>query len=464
MGKFSNFLRKSSDKEKPPSPSSQNSTGPSIQNLNNQQQFVSQTTQSRGYDGPQYSRPPPPAYSGLPSGPRPGGFASEMTPPSSRTSAWESKKVFLSKDTDGPAPPSYSSEIPAPTGGSPVPSGGSPALSHNSASPMIGSGYPREKFGAQDGIGSNRYDNNASSRYGQSAPLPSQRQGGYGNLGGSEGGLFINHGGPSTQTGTTIPAQSGVLNDASMHIDQPEQMTEEERAEAEVERTKAEIINTNIATIDSADRSLGMSEQLIEQMLGVNNHLRTQGETISSTKRNLGSSVTEAEKAGQNMQALDRANAHLFNLGANKKSAIEAIETRKMTFDRQHEMDREEAMRKEHEAGRRFDEMQNRVMRQRDEALQQTQPGGLLGGNKDNNSKFVFEDDTGMQEQMENDLTGKQSRILLNMKAAKGLAIVQGEELVRQNRELQSMTEMAERGHDLVWKHRVHLETKYTRR
>lgn len=277
MGRIGGWFKKSDEKEK--SASNPYAQQPPV----TQQQPVGQHSPPPGYDqysqynGNQYNANQNlpqarqgPSY-GLPAGPRPGGFPSPSAQGPARTGTWESNKT---------APPEYNEQhghnSPPPTydgspslgaaGRSPAPSSyqnspsfapgrGTPTLS-SAASPPLGTGYPREKYGTSDAVGGNRFDQSGVSQQGNTASLPSQRQGGYGNLDTGRDALFGNYKGPSQQAFGPNSPQTGAMDTVEQPPVDTSNMTEEEREEYNYQGIRSDIKRVNDDTIASGYRSL----------------------------------------------------------------------------------------------------------------------------------------------------------------------------------------------------------------
>jgi hypothetical protein len=168
--------------------------------------------------------------------------------------------------------------------------GKSPAFSSNAASPSLGgaspalssnSGFPREKLGAQDGFGRNRFEPSNTSPYDRSAALPSQRQGGYGGLDPESGGLFANYQPPSQRTPGPSQVQADPSSGASGQYGDSQMMTEEE----EVDWKKNQIVETTRDTRDVARRIKESSNVFLHGVYAVAQQTHDQGRVLTEAEK-----------------------------------------------------------------------------------------------------------------------------------------------------------------------------------
>jgi hypothetical protein len=274
MGRFGSLFKKS-EKEKPESnPYAQQPAAQSPAQSSPPPQYDQYTQYNNSqYNENQYaSQRPQGQPSGLPTGPRPGGLPSRVAP-------------GPGFGNDKPPPPQYSpqpSQYSAYNGGSPSlgSAAGTPVLPSNTSSPSMGTGFPREKYGASDGVGRNRFEPSPSP-YGGSTAAPAQRQGGYGNLGDAGGGgLFDNYTPPSKNSFGPGSAQADVLGVSEQAYVDPANMTAEEREDAEYKAIKAQADQERNGTESSADRSIQMAREARERSAAIMNTLVRQGDTL----------------------------------------------------------------------------------------------------------------------------------------------------------------------------------------
>jgi hypothetical protein len=140
----------------------------------------------------------------------------------------------------------------------------------------MGTGFSKEKYGAQDAVGRNRFEP-APSPYGSPAP----RQGGYGNLDDGRGALFANYKPSPQQTSSADSPQLGAPSPSGQTFVDRSNMTAEERDEAEYQDKKAEIDQTRNATEDSLDRALMNAARGREQNRELLNSVIRQGEILA---------------------------------------------------------------------------------------------------------------------------------------------------------------------------------------
>ncbi len=291
MGRIGSLFKKSDDKQAPAGPATSNpyaqqqpppqrpqGSNPYAQDQHETySQYNANQFNANQYNvNQQYSQGRQGPASGLPSGPRPGGLPSRVAPGRRGPGTGESNDSvfpgYAEQPIDSQPPPPYYSPSLASTGGS-------PALPSNRASPSVGTGYPREKFGASDGVGRNRFESSAPSSYDRSPSLPSQRQGGYGNLDTENGGLFSNYNGPSKQTFDSGPGSSSQQPYAQPHVDMTN-MTAEERDQAQANLIDGETKQIRNATEDSLDNSLGLVRQFREQSAALREERQRQHEAL----------------------------------------------------------------------------------------------------------------------------------------------------------------------------------------
>ena len=284
MGRFGSLFKKS-EKEKSESnpyaqqPPAAQSPAQSSAQFSPPPQYDQYTQYNNSqYNENQYgSQRPQGQPSGLPTGPRPGGLPSRVAP-------------GPGFGNDKPPPPQYSpqpSQYSAYNGGSPSlgSAAGTPVLS-NTSSPSMGTGYPREKYGASDGVGKSRFEP-APSPYGNSAAPSPRQQGGYGNLGDTGGGgLFDNYNGPSKQAAGPVPGQTDTSYDPSMPYGESQVMTAEEREQAEVDNLKAQIEAEQMATNEVGRRNYARMVEANERLRAMNTQLLENSETLNRAEAN----------------------------------------------------------------------------------------------------------------------------------------------------------------------------------
>jgi hypothetical protein len=169
--------------------------------------------------------------------------------------------------------------------GRPSPSGGDqpPAYSaYGGSGPATGTGFPKEKYGAADGFGNNRFDTPDSSRYGAPPARPSG--GGYGNLDSSRGALFDGYKPPSARQPAGPGSGAGPQGQYGRDFSQ---MTEEEREEAEVSDYKRQILEEQKATNDVGRRNYQRMVEANERMRLMNEQLLQNTEALNRAELNM---------------------------------------------------------------------------------------------------------------------------------------------------------------------------------
>ncbi|KAG7292504.1 hypothetical protein NEMBOFW57_002539 [Staphylotrichum longicolle] len=408
MGRMGGWFKKSDDKEK--SASNPYAQQPSV----TQQQPVGQTSppplydQYSQYNGNQYnanqnlpqSRQGPP--SGLPAGPR-AGLPSTFGQGPPRTGTWESNNTappeYDEQPGHGAPPPSYHRPSPtSSTGWSPAlsssraspsigPNGGSPALS-STTSPSLGTGYPREKLGAADGVGKSRFDQPVASRYNNSPSLPSQRQGGYGGLDTGREELFANYKGPSQSTTGPNLAQSTSPYSGDGGFNEEREMTEEERKDAEVAGLKAQIEAEQIGTEDSLDRSLQAVTAANSMFDNLLNDFEIQESRMDNAERNLAKTHNLNDQAKDQTARLKYYNRRLFQPGYNR-SKQDQLAAEFAEKDLRHQRELEELRAEQ-------DQRRQGIQNQYDDNGRRVLAPKKLG--QEDINRFTFEDEDGQQQ------------------------------------------------------------------
>jgi hypothetical protein len=156
----------------------------------------------------------------------------------------------------------------------------------------MGAGFSKEKYGAQDGVGRNRFEPTPSP-YGSPAP----RQGGYGSLDDGRGALFANRdAGPKSATSPGL-AQPGGTYGALTEYDESRPMTEEEKADAEAEGYKAQIEESQAAANDVGRRNYANMVAANERMAAMNAQLLQDSEVMKRAEANMDKTrISEAQR------------------------------------------------------------------------------------------------------------------------------------------------------------------------
>ncbi|KAL2178823.1 uncharacterized protein P884DRAFT_328842 [Thermothelomyces heterothallicus CBS 202.75] len=439
MGRFGSLFKKS-EKEKPES----NPYAP--QSPATQSSPPSQYAPYTQYNAAQYndnqsiSSAPAGAPSGLPSGPRPGGFPSRVAP---------------GYGNDRSPPPQYSPDPsqPSPSGSQRSPYGGGSPYP-NAPSPSMGTGFSKEKYGAQDGVGKSRFEP-ATSPYASSASPPSQSQGGYGNLDASSSGdLFANYNGYPKQPTSQVPGQNDASYDPAMEQGETREMTEEEKEEALVNSTKAEILQTMHETNEVGMRAHAKAVEANERMRLMNEQLLRQTEMLNNAEKNTFKTQSQVEVSTVNLDDLDAANASMFNLVANSKKRVQARTQRKLEIQRQHEVLGERTIQEEHNLERKW-----RAERKK---LDANRPQELLGAKKKTDfSQFEFEDDDGQQREQNERYEQIVDGILEQAKNLRQNAEFQGFVLNEQIKQIDRITNNVQASDDKLGKNVIRINSTY---
>ncbi|KAK3372477.1 hypothetical protein B0H63DRAFT_484972 [Podospora didyma] len=378
---------------------------------------------------------PQPGRQGLPKGPRQG------LPNGPRLGA-SRQSSSISEDYNNP-PPQYTQ--------SPNLSSGSPQLGSGSPQPSSGSSpggrYGKEKFGASGGYGASRYDNGPGSA--SASPVP-QRPGGYGGLGDPEERLWGDRynervSPPGQQTPSYDPAVNGDAQpnradgfdgDYGGYGEQRE-LTEEEI----IGQKKGEIVNELRATNDTVDRTLSMAYQALELQTASNQQLIEQDEVISSAHKSINKALLQNRIGLNKTKELKSAQGWVSFRPSGKKLD--------MAEEEELEQQRQEAA--EREAVRKW-EYDNRKLGQ-----SKPKPRELGVATRANNKNFEFEDDTGEQEELNEQISDKVAALQGVMSQVNQNAHTTAEILARSNIHIDSLTDKSERARDEVVRNEMKL-------
>ncbi|KXX78145.1 Protein transport protein SEC9 [Madurella mycetomatis] len=436
MGKFSSFLRKSSDKDKTdnPNPYAQQHESPRYDG-----------NQYHGQNSQPYTGPPAGSGVGLPSSVRPGGLPNKLASGGvGRSAAFESDKASPppAYNNDSSHLPGYSSQH------------ASRDRSYNSASPSMGSGYARDKLGASDGIGRDRYGAPTSGPSSQPSQRPVQNQGGYGGLESDKGGLFANYNAPPKYTaGANFPQPGGPVDAQGRPLNWNE-MTEEERENAQVQATKTQIEQTSEQTVDVSRNIVAMARNARMRTTDIRQQLARDGELLDHAESRMEDASAEADKGDVNLDDLTAANKSIFNPFANSKSRIAARNEKKMTIQQQREMRAEEAKREAYE--------RQQAMATEMQKIRESRPKKLLGGNKNKDFgrwDLEFEDDSGRQREMNEEIDKNLDEVEQLLGEVHFDANAISLTIDKQNQQVSRMAEKTERANDRVRLNQMHLDT-----
>ncbi|KAL1841265.1 hypothetical protein VTJ49DRAFT_7267 [Mycothermus thermophilus] len=293
MGRLGSLFKKSDDKGKnardaPENPYAQQPPA-GQQSAPSQSDPYTQFNNNQ-YNGNRFASQP----SGLPSGPRPGGLPSQVAP----------------GPRPGP-PPSYSSYD---------------RSSSATSGPAMGTGFPKDKYGAADGFGKNRFDTPDSNSSG--GPRPSPRPGGYGNLDPDDGrsALFAGYNGAAKQTPgprSDVPGGPGygAMPGTQQTFVDKSQMTEEEREQYEYDEIKNEVNQVRNETEDSLDRSLARAREARERNAQMLESLNRQGEMLAHANQLTVETEVQAKRGDLNVKDLHDATGSMFKVFTARKRA-----------------------------------------------------------------------------------------------------------------------------------------------
>jgi hypothetical protein len=213
---------------------------------------------------------------------------------------------------------------------------------------------------------------------------------------------------------------------------QPErQLSAEEEEEEDVEAIKQQIRFTKKESVASSRNALRVAAQAEETGRNTLSKLGQQGERLFNTEKNLDIAAQHNRVAEEKSRELKTLNGSMFAIHVKNpmksKSRAQAEERRIL---QQHQDDREERERTR-QAGYQGREQVNR-------ALQGGRGMGGPGGSKMSlaeRSKYQFEADE-EDEEMEREIDGNLDQLAAITGRLKGLAMATGEEVDRQNRQI----------------------------
>jgi len=232
-------------------------------------------------------------------------------------------------------------------------------------------------------------------------------------------------------------------------------MTEEEREEAFVSSTKAEILHEQTQANQTARRTVAKAQEANERMRLMNEQLLRQQDMLNNAERNMAKTHSHADVGGVNLDDLDAANKSMFNFVANSKGRIAARAEKKMTIAQQHQELADRTFQEEHDLDRKW-----QVESQK---LEAARPKELLGAarKKTDFSQFEFEDDDGQQRENNEEWDRNVDELAVQTRALRQAAEFQGFVLDQQVKQMDRMTDQAQAAGDKVGKNVMRLNTKY---
>ncbi|ROW11595.1 hypothetical protein VMCG_01410 [Cytospora schulzeri] len=393
------------------------------------------------------------------------------------------------EDPNNPPPPynqspsfGYSSSV----GNSPS-IGKSPSFGN---SPSVGSTTSRfgdEKYGNQRGYGSTPYDNNASA-YSSNKRGP----GGYGGLDddagkddlfGSAAGRYQQQQQQSNLTSPNLsqpspsrydndPARSALLGNAQDRYNPfpqagpqpgaadeydgygaPRELTEEEKEELETQAIKDQTNAIRKEGVESTDRSLAISQQAIETARGTLARLGAQGDRLHNTEKNLDAAAAKSRIAEDSTKELKTLNGSMFAIHASNpftsRKRQEQADNAVLERHRMERETREQTRRDAYAASQGLEQVFMEIERK---------PQRTLGSqSKAERSKYIFEDDDGEAQQMEEAIDDRVEQIGVNVSALHGLANAMGDELGGQTSLIDRIAEKSDAVDDHVRMNRERL-------
>ncbi|AEO65979.1 uncharacterized protein THITE_2113664 [Thermothielavioides terrestris NRRL 8126] len=423
MGKFSAMFKKSDEKEKRSNPYAQQPTPPASQYGDQPNRYDSNHS---------FHEPPQGPPSGLPAGPRPGGLPSRVAPGASRNGNWEANTAPASARSSQQHVPDNSQPPPYSVGtASPYAAGGTPSLAANSSSPSMRSGYSKEKFGAQDGFGKDRFEPAAPASSQNFGSRPYQQPGGYGSLDLDDGRSTPGYNYPPQQTARPSPAQSYGYSAQKPDADGM-QMTNQEAHEDEADLIKAEINQVRAETHATSGRVVMMAREARQRAAETRAMAESQGDQLLKINEAVGKSSTQFAHADGATDKLKRLQRPFFvpTMSGTHQKMLD----QKMEYSRRRETEQNEQVRQEVIRSRMTAEASRRANSQR-----------VLGSNKPTVKKeFLFEDFDGTQQEQEQEIENNLLEVSAVLADVHDEVSALGNELDVQNRVIDQLTERSE--------------------
>ncbi|KAK3986884.1 hypothetical protein QBC44DRAFT_332388 [Cladorrhinum sp. PSN332] len=402
MGRLGSFFRKSDDKR-----SDQGNDNPYAQQspTDTYSPQAPSTSSFQSYNNNQYSQ----NQTGLPSGPRPGGYG---------------------RNDSNSAPPPYNQSA-------------SPNLSYSPYSPSdkkpsSSVGYGNDKFGAQSGYGSHRFDSDAASAHDNA--YPPQRHGGYGGMG--DDSLFSGYTPASNRDASPYAGQQQQFDDLRDEFGNRRELTEQEREDYEVAGTKNEIKQIQGQTEDSLDRILGQLNEADSRADDALDSLSRQGEVLRNVNSKIGEAGVQNRIALANVKDLEDANKSMFNFYAMSRKRRDQLNDERLVSEYQEKEERELSRQEAQQAKYR-----------NAQRLQAGDQGQLTLGStagKRDNSRFTFEDSDGEQEEREQRIGQKEELALKGVMRIKQKMLAASDEIDEQNQYITRVAANADQVHDKV--------------
>lgn len=386
-----------------------------------------------------------------------------------------------------------------PPGGPPggLPSG--PGPQRNSPAPSAGSGNPyasnqgygSDRYGSSGGYGGDRYGHNASayaSNQGPSNVTPSQsgRSGGYGGFGprddnpsasesndlfgGAKGrvppgqnpygnnpyaarrpdpNLANNpYANPST-------SQSGNTPDYGSSDYANENLSPEEQEEREYRQVKAQVKQQRADNLSSTQRSLAMTERIIETGSGTLAHLGQQSERLHRTEQNLNMASVHAKTAEDKTKELKTLNRSMFAVHVGNPFT----KSKRQAEAEQAAVDRSNSERRQREETRAGNYQSNQRMEATFNEIEEMRAKQKTDYNKydmtDSEEGELSDDEAMMKTQEKQNLVAMSN----NLHIIKRIAQKQGEEVDRQNKHIDQIMARTDGVHDHVVRNDAKLRT-----
>lgn len=217
-------------------------------------------------------------------------------------------------------------------------------------------------------------------------------------------------------------------------------MTEEERAEAEVQAKKREINQVRMETEDTMDRILGQIDYGNQQVENAYETLARQDEILYRTNEKIGEASVQARIAEANVKDLKDANKSMFNFYAMSRRRRDGLDDERLVAELQEKEERQ----------RTYQEAQQAKARTNQRVQNAGQQGFSTTSARIDHSKYKFEDDDNEQEEREVRINEKTDRALHGLQQMHRTAVALGQGLDDSVAMTGRIAEKTSRVHDKV--------------
>ncbi|KAK3495947.1 hypothetical protein B0T13DRAFT_310591 [Neurospora crassa] len=366
----------------------------------------------------------------------------------------QSQSTLSSTASSGPSPYQNQQAPPPYSAGGPV------------QQPPAAGRYTNERFGTTDKYGDNRYDTPSSSHQNPYAPSTSANY----NSGVSAQPSLYKQQYPVTYGDNKQPGQ--IPPDGPQDIPyQPtpqeiygnkfgvpeEELTEEQKQDLEVDKSKNEILRTHQDGLASLQRTKQTLDHIMASAAMAVENTARQGDSLDRVELNSIAAAQKAEKAGDATKYLGKLNDRPFFVPAVSRKGLREMDEKRIMDESMEKLERQKARAAQYQGK---------------QAVQGIMPGqkrGLLGakGSKkyddyevddEARSKFTFEDDDGQQEEVLKQQFAIERELAAQMGTLHQVTVGLGEVLERQNNQIGRITENHDRTDDKLVRTRVKLD------